>query len=121
MLARPPCQNGGVELLPRHQLARLLPARRLWRYIVIDENVVAEKDRFYSRLSMIPGVRPMHSIGDWILVQCEKPQDLARRVARRLDPTLVSVPRHIEGVVRVIVSDPKTNERLLRTIREAVA
>ncbi len=87
---------------------------------MVDENAVAEKDRFYSRLSLIPGVRPMHSIGDWILLQCEKPQDLARRVARRLDPTLVSVPRHIEGVVRVIVSDPKTNERLLRTIREAV-
>ena len=88
---------------------------------MVDENAVAEKDRFYSRLSLIPGVRPLHSIGDWILLQCEKPQDLARRVARRLDPTLVSVPRHIEGVVRVIVSDPKTNERLLRTIREAVA
>ena len=88
---------------------------------MVDETVVADKDRFYSRLSMIQGVRPMHSIGDWILLQCEKPQDLARRVARRLDPTLVSVPRHIEGVVRVIVSDPKTNERLLRTIREAVA
>lgn len=86
---------------------------------MIEESLVAEKDRFFSRLSLIPGVRPLHSIGDWILVQCEKPQELAKRVARRLDPALVSVPRHIEGVVRVIVSDPKTNERVLRTIREA--
>lgn len=88
---------------------------------MLDEIDVAEKDRFFSRLSLIPGVRPLHSIGDWILVQCERPQELARRVGRRLDPTLVSVPRQIEGVVRVIVSDPKTNERLLRTIRESVA
>ena len=88
---------------------------------VIVEGEIAEKDRFYARLSMIPGLRPMHSIGDWILVQVEKPTEVARRVARRLDPTLVSVPRHINGAVRVIVSDPNTNERLLRVLREAVA
>ena len=87
----------------------------------MEDSGLQEKDRFYHRLALIPGLRPIHSIGDWILVQVEKPNDVARRVARRLDPTLVSVPRHIEGVVRVIVSDAKTNERLLRVLREAVA
>lgn len=80
-----------------------------------------EKERFFMRLSSIPGIQPLPSIGDWILVRVERPSDLARRVTRRLIPGLVSVPRHVEGTVRVMVSDPKTNERLLRVLREAVA
>lgn len=80
-----------------------------------------EKDRFYSRLAAIPGIRPMPSVGDWILLQVAKPAEVARRVARKLDPDLISVPRHVQGAVRITVRDPKTNERLLRTLREAVA
>jgi len=79
-----------------------------------------EKERFFMRLSSIPGIQPMPSIGDWILVRVERPSDLARRVTRRLIPGLVSVPRHVDGAVRVMVSDPKTNERLLRVLREAL-
>ncbi len=80
-----------------------------------------EKDRFFSRLSMIPGIRPMPSVGDWILLQVARPNEVARRVARKFDPAIISVPRHVHGAVRVTVCDPKTNERLLRTLREAVA
>ena len=80
-----------------------------------------EKDRFYSRLSTIPGIQPMPSMGDWILLRVLHPADVARRVTRRLVPGLISVPRHIEGAVRVVVSDPKTNERILHVLREAVA
>jgi histidinol-phosphate/aromatic aminotransferase/cobyric acid decarboxylase-like protein len=83
--------------------------------------MIDEKDRFYSRLATIPGIRPLPSIGDWILLRVESPNDVARKVARRLVPGIVSVPRHIEGAVRVIVCDPKTNERVLRALREAVA
>lgn len=79
-----------------------------------------EKERFFMRLASIPGIQPMPSIGDWILVKVDSPSDLARRVTRRLIPGLVSVPRHVDGAVRVMVSDPKTNERLLRVLREAV-
>ncbi len=79
-----------------------------------------EKERFYMRLATIPGIHPMPSIGDWILLKVEHPAELARRVTRRLIPGLVSVPRHIDGAVRVMVSDPKTNERLLRVLRESV-
>lgn len=80
-----------------------------------------EKDRFYSRLAMIPGVRPMPSVGNWILLQVQHPTDLARRMNRRLAPGIVSVPRHVDGAVRVPVSDPKTNEQLLRALRDAVS
>jgi histidinol-phosphate/aromatic aminotransferase/cobyric acid decarboxylase-like protein len=83
--------------------------------------MIDEKDRFYSRLATIPGIHPLPSIGDWILLRVERPNDVARRVARRLVPGIVSVPRHIEGAVRVTVNDPKTNERVLRALREAVA
>lgn len=86
-----------------------------------DTTVIDEKDRFYSRLSTIPGVQPMPSIGDWILLRVHRPTDVARKMTRRLVPGLVSVPRHVDGAVRVIVSDPKTNERVLRALREAVA
>ncbi len=80
-----------------------------------------EKERFYSRLASIPGVRPLPSIGDWILLEVSKPAELARKVNRRLAPGIVSVPRHVPGAVRIHVGDPRANEELLRTIREVVA
>lgn len=80
-----------------------------------------EKERFYSRLASIPGVRPLPSIGDWILLEVSKPAELARKVNRRLAPGVVSVPRHVPGAVRIHIGDPRTNEELLRTIREVVA
>jgi histidinol-phosphate/aromatic aminotransferase/cobyric acid decarboxylase-like protein len=83
--------------------------------------MVEEKDRFYSRLASIPGVHPLPSIGDWILLQVRNPAELARRVNRRLNPGAVSVPRQVSGAVRVQVADPRTNEQLIKVIRECVA
>lgn len=80
-----------------------------------------EKDRFFSRLAAIPGVQPLPSIGDWILLQVEEPSDLARKVNRRLEPGVMSVPRGLPNAVRIHVKDPKENELLLRTIREVCA
>ncbi len=79
-----------------------------------------EKDRFSSRLATIPGVRPLPSVGDWILLEVERPSELARRVNRRLAPGSVSVPRGMSGAVRVHVRDPKVNEVLLNTLRDIV-
>ncbi len=79
-----------------------------------------EKDRFSSRLATIPGVRPLPSVGDWILLEVEKPSELARRVNRRLEPGSVSVPRGMTGRVRVHVRDPKINEKLLNTMRDVI-
>jgi len=86
---------------------------------MIDEQS-SEKDRFSSRLASIPGVHPLPSVGDWILLRVGNPADLARRVNRRLEPGVMSVPRNIDEAVRIHVSDPKSNEDLLRTIREVV-
>ena len=83
--------------------------------------MIEEKDRFYSRLASIPGIRPLPSVGDWILLQVDHPTELARRVNRRLAPGVVSVPRHVDGAVRIQVADPKTNETLLGALRELVA
>jgi histidinol-phosphate/aromatic aminotransferase/cobyric acid decarboxylase-like protein len=83
--------------------------------------MVEEKDRFYSRLASIPGIHPLPSIGDWILLQVRNPAELARRVNRRLNPGAVSVPRQVSGAVRVQVADPRTNEQLIKAIRECVA
>ena len=80
-----------------------------------------EKDRFASRLASIPGIQPMPSIGDWILLQVEQPAELARRVNRRMEPGVMSVPRNLSGAVRIHVGDPKDNERLLKTLRDLVA
>ncbi len=77
-----------------------------------------ERERFFSRLATIPGVRTMPSIGSWILVEVDNPADLARKVNRRLEPGTVSVPRHIPGAVRVPVKDPKANEELFQVIRD---
>lgn len=83
--------------------------------------MVEEKDRFYSRLASIPGVHPLPSIGDWILLQVRNPAELARRVNRRLNPGAMSVPRQVQGAVRVQVADPRTNEQIIKAIRECVA
>lgn len=80
--------------------------------------VVDERERFYSRLAMIPGIQPMPSVGDWILLHVDHPTELARRVNRRLAPGVVSVPRHVSGAVRIQIADPKTNETLLGALRE---
>ena len=79
-----------------------------------------EKDRFSSRLASIPGVHPLPSIGDWILLRVERPSDLARKVNRRLEPGVMSVPRNIGDAVRIHVGSPKQNESLFQTIREIV-
>jgi histidinol-phosphate/aromatic aminotransferase/cobyric acid decarboxylase-like protein len=84
------------------------------------KNLSLEKDRFFSRLSTIRGIHPMPSIGDWILLQVDKPTELARRVNRRIAPGVMSVPRGIDGAVRVHVGEPKDNEVLFKTIREFV-
>jgi histidinol-phosphate/aromatic aminotransferase/cobyric acid decarboxylase-like protein len=83
--------------------------------------MVEEKDRFYSRLASIPGIHPLPSIGDWILLQVRNPAELARRVNRRLNPGAMSVPRQVSGAVRIQVGDPRANEQLLNAIRECVA
>ena len=86
-----------------------------------DSMTPQEKDRFSSRLASIPGVHPLPSIGDWILLQVERPSDLARKVNRRLAPGMMTVPRGMAGAVRIHVGDPKANETLLRTLRDLVA
>lgn len=80
-----------------------------------------EKDRFASRLASIPGIQPLPSIGDWILIQVEQPAELARRVNRRIAPGIMSVPRNLNGAVRIHVGNPIDNEKLLRTLRDLVA
>jgi len=77
-----------------------------------------ERERFFSRLATIPGVRTMPSIGSWILIELDNPADLARKVNRRLDPGTLSVPRHIPGAVRIPVREPKANEELFQVIRD---
>ncbi len=77
-----------------------------------------ERERFFSRLSTVAGVRPMPSIGRWILLEVEESSDLARKVNRRLAPGIVSVPRNVDGAVRVPVRSPKENEEVFRTIRD---
>jgi len=80
-----------------------------------------ERERFFSRLATIPGVRTMPSIGTWILVEVDNPSELARRINRRIEPGTVSVPRHVTGAVRLPVRDPKANEEIFHTIREFMA
>ena len=79
---------------------------------------MSDRQRFYSRLATVPGVRPMPSVGDWILLQVDDPSELARKVNRRLQPGMVSVPRLVDGAIRVPVRDPKSNEALFEVLRE---
>ena len=77
-----------------------------------------ERERFFSRLATIPGLKTMPSIGTWILAEVDNPQDVARKVNRRLSPGTLSVPRNVTGAVRIPVRDPKANEELFQTLRD---
>lgn len=77
-----------------------------------------ERERFFSRLATIPGLRTMPSIGAWILIEVDSPAEVARKVNRRLSPGTVSVPRNVPGAVRLPVRDPKLNEQLFQTVKE---
>ena len=77
-----------------------------------------ERERFFSRLATIPGIRPMPSVGRWILLEVDEASDMARKVNRRLEPGVISVPRHVQGAVRVPVREPKANEEVFRTLRD---
>ncbi len=77
-----------------------------------------ERERFFSRLATIPGLRTLPSIGEWILCQVDQPAELARKVNRRLEPGTVSVPRHVPGTVRIPVRDPKSNEQIFKIVRD---
>jgi len=79
-----------------------------------------ERERFYSRLATIPGVRPMPSVGRWILITVDEASEFARKVNRRTTPGLITVPRHVTGAVRVPVNDPKDNEEVFRVMREVM-
>jgi hypothetical protein len=78
-----------------------------------------ERERFFSRLATIPGVRALPSIGPWILVKVDRPADMARRINKRLAPGTVSVPRNVPEALRLPVRDPKSNEALFREIRDS--
>jgi histidinol-phosphate/aromatic aminotransferase/cobyric acid decarboxylase-like protein len=80
-----------------------------------------ERERFYSRLATIQGMRPMPSIGQWILLKVDNPAELARRINRRLEPGVVNVPRNVPNAVRIPVRDPKANEELFFALRDLAA
>lgn len=79
-----------------------------------------ERERLYSRLSTVTGLDPMPSIGNWVLVTVEDPQDLARKINRRTAPGTVSVPRQLKSAVRFPVRTPRENEQLFAVIREVM-
>ncbi len=85
------------------------------------EELSPEKDRFSSRLASIPGIQPMPSIGDWIMLHVRNPADLARKLNRRLEPGAMQVPRGSQGSVRVHIGEPKQNDVLYRALRDICA
>lgn len=77
-----------------------------------------EHERFYSRLSTLPQVELMPSVGTWILMRVEEPEQLAERLNKRLYDGAVSVPHGIPGALRIPVREAKENERVLAAIIE---
>jgi histidinol-phosphate/aromatic aminotransferase/cobyric acid decarboxylase-like protein len=77
-----------------------------------------EHERFYSRLSTLPEVELMPSVGTWILMRVEEPEQLAERLNKRLYDGAVSVPHGIPGALRIPVREAKENERVLAAMIE---
>jgi histidinol-phosphate/aromatic aminotransferase/cobyric acid decarboxylase-like protein len=79
-----------------------------------------EHERFYSRLSTLPQVELMPSVGRWILMRVDDPPALAERLNRRLYDGAVSVPHGIPGALRIPVREAKENERVLQAIADTL-
>ncbi|QDU68359.1 hypothetical protein [Engelhardtia mirabilis] len=77
-----------------------------------------EHERFYSRLSTLPDVELMPSVGSWILMKLDDAPGFAERLNQRLYAGAVSVPHGIPGALRIPVRDAKENERVLASIAE---
>lgn len=75
-----------------------------------------EHERFYSRLSTLPDVELMPSVGTWILMKIDAAPEFAERLNKRLYDGAVSVPHGIPGALRIPVRDAKENERVLASI-----
>lgn len=77
-----------------------------------------EHERFYSRLSTLPQVELMPSVGSWILMRVDDPEGMVERLNRRLYDGAVSLPHGIPGALRIPVRDAKENERVLAALVE---
>lgn len=75
-----------------------------------------EHERLCSRLSTIPGVDLLPSHGAWVLMRVSSPDSVATRLNRELFDGAVSVPRHLEGSIRIPVRSARENEQLLRAV-----
>jgi len=75
-----------------------------------------EHERFYSRLSTLPEVTLMPSVGTWILMKVDDPSDFAERLNKRLYDGAVSVPYGIPGALRIPVREAKENDRVMESI-----
>lgn len=84
----------------------------LLRSMLLDH----EHERFYSRLSTLPGIELMPSVGQWILLKVPEPEEFAKNLNRRLFSGAVSVPQHLEGALRIPVRDAKQNDLVLEAV-----
>jgi histidinol-phosphate/aromatic aminotransferase/cobyric acid decarboxylase-like protein len=80
-----------------------------------------EHERFSSRLASIPGVELIPSFGAWILLRSEDPPEMARTINRRLPGTVLTIPKHMPGAVRIPVRDAKLNEEVYQAVAEVYA
>ena len=84
----------------------------LLRSMLLDH----EHERFYSRLSTLPGIELMPSVGQWILLKVPEPEEFAKNLNRRLFSGAVTVPQHLEGALRIPVRDAKQNDLVLAAV-----
>ena len=77
-----------------------------------------EKFRFTSQITRLPNLKPLPSVGDWIMVEAKDPSTLARKVCRRLWPGAVKVPRETDGLVRIPIGEPKDNDKVIEVLRD---
>lgn len=82
------------------------------RFMLLDH----EHERFYSRLATLPGIELVPSVGQWVLLKVDEPEDFAKRLNRRLYAGAVSVPKHLEGALRIPVRDAKQNDEILAAV-----
>lgn len=96
---------------------RILKEKGLIEKVI--KNIVSERERLYSDLSMIKGVKPYPSEANFILFKVEKPEKVYRALQKK-GILIRNLDNQVKGCLRVTVGTEQENVLFLNTLKEVI-
>lgn len=96
---------------------RILKEKGLIEKVI--KNIVSERERLYSDLSMIKGVKPYPSEANFILFKVEKSEKVYRALQKK-GILIRNLDSQVKGCLRVTVGTEQENVLFLNTLKEVI-